>query len=269
MIFRNLFGSVAVAMLVSALPVSQAQAAPQILAVLETDVGVPFVCDQGICKAQLSTYCLQRERPAPTLGAVYVPAAAEDFTLTVNADSQSPIHHPASKHVSFIEARGFMAVAAVIREKDLKALGGTNAVIRVASNASMLPVPVPNDPNPLTEKEIAYATDSLRKHGNSIADQTPQASAARLLARVMQTLPVRGTVEDGAAGHLWQNEIGDDVPMDPIHQGGFTRARDAYQDCFAGSQATSFGGVRRCLEFKHDDLIRDINIDYWDSRVSG
>lgn len=31
----------------SFISIAQAQAAPQILAVLETDVGIPFICDQG------------------------------------------------------------------------------------------------------------------------------------------------------------------------------------------------------------------------------
>ncbi len=267
MSIQNLFISLVASVVFLNLSITSSQAAPQILAVLETDVGVPFVCDEGICKAHLSTYCLQRERPAPTMGAVYLPAAAEDFTLTVNVDSETPRDIAAHKHVTFIESRGFMAVAAVIFEKDLKALGGTDAVIKVASNASMLPKPVAGDPNPLSEKEIAYATNSLRAEGQKFADQTPQASAARLLARVMQTLPVRGQVPAGAGDRIWQNEIGDELPAGPLQRGGFTRARDAFQDCFSGSQSSAFGGVRNCLEYKHDGLIRDINIDYWDSRV--
>lgn len=267
--YRDIVASAVISAFLGITLFSQAQAAPQILAVLETDVGIPFVCDDGICTAQLSTYCLQRERPAPSMGAVYHPAAAEDFTLTVNSESDAPINHPAANHVTFVESRGFMSVAAVIFEKDLETLGGTNAVIRVAANASMLPEAVANDPNPLTEKEIAYATQSLRQQGNEIADQTPQASAALLLARVMQSLPLRGPVFDGAADQIWKNEIGDDIPAEPIKRGGFSRAKDAYKDCFTGSQSTAYGGVRRCLEYKHDDLIRDINIDYWDSRVSG
>ncbi|NQV99580.1 MAG: hypothetical protein HQ483_07770 [Rhodospirillales bacterium] len=266
--YRDLVASATASVLMGFLYVSPTLAAPQILAVLETDVGVPFVCNEGICKAQLSTYCLQRERPAPAMGAVYLPAVAEDFTLTVNADGSNPIDLPASSHVSFIESRGFMSVAAVILEKDLLKLGGTNAVIKVAANASMLPEPVANDPNPLTEQEIAFATGSLRQQGTAIADRTQQASAARLLARVMQSLPLQGPVYEGAGDTIWKKGIGDEMPSDPVRRGGFTRARDAYKDCFSGGPSNAFGGVRRCLEYKHDDLIRDINIDYWDSRVS-
>ncbi len=251
----------------SLVSVSPAQAAPQILAVLESDVGIPFVCDGGVCKADLSTYCLQRERPAPNMGTVYHPAAAEDFTLTVTADGKPAVDHPANRHVTFIESRGFMAVSAVILEKDLQALGSTKAVIKVATNASMLPQAEPNDPDPLTEQEIAYATQSLRKHGTAVADRTPQAAAAQLLARLMQSLPVRGTVPAGASRQIWQNEIGDDLPADDIKRGGFTRARGAYEDCFAGNRPQAYDSARRCLEFKHDDLIRDINIDFWDSKV--
>ncbi len=237
-------------------------AAPQILAVLATDVGVPFTCQDGLCKAELSTYCLQRDRPAPNLGTIYYPSAAEDFTLSVKMTSGETRDLPAAEHVTFVEARGFMAVSVFIEQAQLKRLGSLDATIRIGANASMLPAPVAGDPDPLSEKEIAYATGSLRQMGNDIVDNAPGARSARLLARVMNTLPARGAIAPGASNRLWQDAIGDDILGDT----GMDLSRKAYDRCFRGSMAHAYGGVRRCLEFRHDEFIRNMNVDYWEQQ---
>ena len=45
---------------------TQSKAAPQVLALLETDTPTALNCDAGVCKAEFTTYCLQRERDFPT-----------------------------------------------------------------------------------------------------------------------------------------------------------------------------------------------------------
>jgi len=262
--YRDLFRLFGVFLLSGIAFSPSAKAAPQILAVLATDTGIPFACEDGLCRAELSTYCLQRERPAPGAGTVYQPAAAEDFTLSVKTASGKINNHPADRHVVFIEARGFMAITAVIEERQLKRLGSLEATIQIGENASMLPTPVPGDPNPLTEKEIAYATGSLREHGQGIVDSKPQAFAARLLTRVMNSMPQRGPAQPGASERLWNDAIGDELPSNS----GFGQARKAYGECFSGAQSKAYGGVRRCLEFRHDEFIRGLNIDYWNAQPS-
>lgn len=259
---RYLFRFVSVFLFLTTFIAAPVNAAPQILAVLATDVGAPFVCEEGLCKAELSTYCLQRDRPAPNAGTVYHPAATEDFTLSVNLSSGDTRNLPASDHVAFLETRGFMAITVVIDEGELQKLGSLDASIRVGDHASMIPEPVPGDPNPLTEKEIAYATSSLRQMGNEIVDKKPSARSARLLTRVMNTMPSRGMVNPGDREQLWQNAIGDEYNDDT----GVGLSKKAYDQCFKGSQSYAFGGVRRCLEFRHDEFIRSLNVDYWDQQ---
>ncbi len=67
--------------LIAALASHGALAAPQILAVLGTDGAIPLICADGHCQADISTYCLQRDRLAPDYGTAYVPAATGSFTL--------------------------------------------------------------------------------------------------------------------------------------------------------------------------------------------
>ena len=244
-----------------------ANAAPQILAALPTSVGIPFTCREGQCQADLSTYCLQQDRPTPSHGAVYHPAAAEDFKLVIRTTAGSTTVN-AVPHVRFIESRGFMAVAAIIPEATLQDLGGTDAVITVGNAASLLPEPTRHDPNPLTEKEIAYVTKWRRDQGAGMVDVTPKAKAAQVLANVANRLPRRGATVPETLDGIWEQAIGDELGSAPaeIVTPALTRARLEFKNCRDGGARYSFGGVRRCLEYRHDDMIRDLNIDFWNSK---
>ena len=53
-----------------------AQAAPQILGLMASAEPVPMTCVDGTCTAELSSVCLQQQRPTPLTGTVYRPAKA-------------------------------------------------------------------------------------------------------------------------------------------------------------------------------------------------
>ncbi len=243
----------------------KADAAPQILAALPVESGIDLNCSGGICAAELSTYCLQRERPAPSMGTAYVPAKPEHFTLVLTNDEGAEVRLPAGDHMTFLEHRGFMAVAATIELGRMKALGATNAKLVVWQNASLIPVPEANDPNPLTDDEIAYVTDSLRQHGQSYVDKTTKAATAQLLAKLNSALPLDGAVEARNFDGMWKSAIGDELPLS-ADMPGLTGARDAFNECLDGTASYRLSGLKRCMDFQHDDLLRNLNIDYWQNQ---
>lgn len=247
-----------------------AEAAPQIIAVLPSDTGVPFACAEGVCRADLSTYCLQRERPAPKRGTAYLPAAAEDFKLEIETRAGTRVVD-AAPHVGFVESRGFMAIAAVIDAERLTALAGgkvVGAALRIGKAASLLPKPVAGDPNPLTEKEIAYVTKWRRQQGAEIVDAKPAARTARVLAGLANRLPLSGFADPARLEHIWKDAIGDEfgATTPAASEPGFLRAGVEYRRCAEGVARHSYGGLRNCLQYRHDDLIRDLNIEYWESK---
>jgi hypothetical protein len=244
---------------------NKAYAAPQILAALPAENGIALTCTQGICVAELSTYCLQRERPAPSMGTAYVPAKPEHFTLVLADDKGGEVRLPAGEHMRFTEHRGFMAVAASVELGRLKALGAQSAKLVVWQEASLLPVPEANDPNPLSDAEIAFATKSLRAHGQSYVDSKPQAASAQLLAKLNAALPADGPVTAKNFDGMWQNAIGDSVLLSANDQ-GLSGARDAFNECAGGKSTYRLSGLKRCLEFQHDDFLRNLNIDYWQNQ---
>ena len=80
--FTRLMFALTVAVLAFA-PGERVAAAPQVLAVLSSSSGIPFICSDGQCRAELSTYCLQKDRDPPRTGAAYQPASADDFALVI------------------------------------------------------------------------------------------------------------------------------------------------------------------------------------------
>ncbi|MEN8195700.1 MAG: hypothetical protein ABFS30_04185 [Pseudomonadota bacterium] len=82
-------------LLVAALPLAGAFAAPQILALLETDGPAPLICEDGKCSAEFSGFCLQKERPDPKYGTQYH-AEGGDLTLVVTDASMRATLQPPS-----------------------------------------------------------------------------------------------------------------------------------------------------------------------------
>lgn len=259
---RQFLFAAAVAVAFSFTP-HKADAAPQILAALPVESGIELTCTSGICVAELSTYCLQRERPAPSMGTAYVPAKPEHFTLVLADDKGAEVRVPAGQHMSFIEHRGFMAVAATIELGRLKALGASTAKLVVWQQASLIPVPEAGDPDPLTDDEIAFVTDSLRAHGKSYVDNKPQAATAQLLAKLNAALPADGPITAKNFDTMWQSAIGDELPLTG-DMPGLNGARDAFNDCVGGKSTHRLSGLKRCMDFQHDDMLRNLNIDYWE-----
>lgn len=244
---------------------SDARAAPQILAALPMESGIELTCSDGVCAAQLTTYCLQRERPAPTMGAAYVPATKEHFTLVLTNADGNEVRLPASEHMRFVENRGFMSVAASIELGRMNALGAQSAKIVVWEGASLIPVPEENDPNPLTEDEIEFVTNSLRDVGKDYVDNKPEAGTAQLLAQLNAALPSDGVVAANTFDGMWQNSIGDEIPL-PASGAILKGAQEAFEECSGRANTYMVGGLRRCLEFQHDNMIRNLNVDYWQNQ---
>ena len=252
--------------LLALLPFGGAQAAPQVLAALSSETGIPFTCDGADCRAELSTYCMLRNRPAPTLGHEYVPALPDSFALVVTDAQGRERSFRAGDHLRFFESRGFMSVAAQISQADLARLGAVKAVIRVGANAALLPMPTAGDANPLTEKEIAYATGSLREESARLVEQRAEAATTRVLAAVANHLPYGPEFDTGEFENL-VNKVIERIPAASPDIQGVGRARAEIGACTGEVRDMRFRLMRKCLEWKHDQLIRGLNVDYWESQT--
>ncbi|MBO6521944.1 MAG: hypothetical protein JJ900_18175 [Rhodospirillales bacterium] len=248
---------------VSASPV---QAAPQILAVMASLGPQQMNCAGSICTTSLSSYCLQRERDVPTTGQAYMPASDQQFSLVVIDGDGNERTVDASKHVEFRSVRGYSSVNATIGKAELAKLGGVSAKIVVAARAALVPEPVEGDPNPISAEELAYAAKSLREHGEEVVDAQPAAEAAAIVNRLAATIIPRMKADGESLEQLWRDVIDGLGPARPANAEGIRKARDIYDWCQGRMSYHSMGGIKSCLEFKHDEGIMRLNTDYWESQ---
>ncbi len=252
--------------LFAALAPHGALAAPQILAVLGTDGDIPLICADGVCQANISTYCLQRDRLTPDYGTAYVPAAAGSFTLVLRDADGGERRLPAAAHVAFAQSRSFTAISASLTEKALAGLGAVSAGLEMAADATLLPVPRAGDPDPLTPQEIAQAVGPMRSLGAQIVDADPDADAARVLAAMANRLPTLGRVDPGTRNALWR-QVTERARAAAPGSAGLRRAGSAYDACVEALGDYRFVSLRGCLELGHDQLMRDLNTGYWDAFI--
>jgi len=239
-------------------------AAPQVLAVLASEDGVSLTCADGVCEADLSTFCLQRARPAPDLGAEYLPAAPDQFTLVVVDASGRERRLPVSRHVRFSERRSFTAASAHLPESRLVELGAASARIEIGANASLVPVTVTGDRNPQSPAELRLATGSARAFGARIVDASPRGAAARLLGSMINGLPRKGPEDRSRYEALWDKAVGHGTAGPPDGP-GMRRARKDFDQCIRSLNDGGIFRLRGCLTVRHDKIMRDLSVKYWNA----
>ena len=241
-------------------------AAPQILAVMASLGPQPISCGSAICTTSFTSYCLQRERDVPITGQAYTPTHEKAFTLIIAREDGTEVKIPAMKNVAFTSARGYSSVRAIIPKDVITAHGGVSASIVAAAGASLMPEPTPGDENPISEAELAFATKSLREHGQDIVDAAPEAKAAQIVNRIAATIIPKMPASNEALEQLWHDVIDGIGTARPAGADAIHRARGIYEWCKGRTSYHSMGGIKSCLEFKHDDTIMKLNTDYWESQ---
>ncbi len=265
---KHLSGLLGTFAVLGALVVSPAFAAPQILAVMSPQAPQQLRCAGEMCTTDFSSYCLQRECDIPTAGHAYTPAANEQFTLILTYADGLERRLPASDAITFKSVRGYAAVRATLRAEKLASLDAVSAHLDVAPGAALVPVAVADDPNPISDAELAFATNSLRDHGGEIVDAQPAAQAATIVNRLATTIVPSMKLDQPALDRLWRDVIDDLGTMRPVGGDAIERARRIYDWCQGRTSYHSMGGIKSCLEYKHDDEIMRLNSDYWNGQPS-
>jgi hypothetical protein len=243
----------------------RASAAPQILGLLATMAPTPLTCDDGMCSAQFSAFCLQQHRKSPTAGTAYRPAEGTVLTLTYTGPDGVEKEIPAGHLVTVQAHREFHAVRISVPERDIHALGGNKAGITVGSLASLVPIAQPGDKLPLDSYEIAYITGPHRKAVEKFLDPETSVSA-QSVSRLISALP-RGKTTAARRSSLWRDVMGD-APTRTSHAGLLSAERD-YLYCKRWADTGRGYGLRDCLEEMHDYTTTGITKKAWDVSQPG
>jgi hypothetical protein len=248
--------------LAAALWASSVKAAPQALALVSTHGPIELICDNGECSIELTTFCLQKDRPAPEDGTAYEVAFGELRLEGITADGNRVTLDP-KQAFEFTTQRSFTAMRISLSDDVEGAENFTAIDMFVPENVALVPMAVAGDPTPLTEMEVAMIGQSLRPFGNQIMDRDPDSmGAARILNRTLNRLPRDGWADPAASQKAWEDAVGspDGQAASPE---GLYRAKRSFDLCEWGNGGNSWSSMRRCMELEHDQLIREKNSEFW------
>lgn len=254
-------GAVAATGLALAAP---AAAAPQVLGVVASIAPVPLACTGEVCTAQLSAFCLQRERDVPIERTAYRAALPQAFTLIATRADGTSIRLPADEQVGFASAFGYASVRITVPAELLSATEAVALAVEVAPGAAVVPVPVAGDPEPLSEEEIALATGPLRALASRHFDApSTMRDAAQMVEAMVNGLPRRFWERPDNRSVLWEQQVTPALQAAASPE-AVTVARDIYEECLP-----YIYGMRQCLELKHMNLLFEPNRAYWDEASPG
>jgi hypothetical protein len=246
----------------------RAMAATQILGLAATGGPVPLVCEDGRCAAEFSSFCLQRDRKGPNFEAQYRVGDGQDLTLVLIDDAGVERRLAAADLVTIKTARGYTAVIVSVAERDLAAFGATRAAIVVGERISLLPLPTADDPLPPEAEEIAYATGPARAVAADLFDgDDGKAGAARLLGRLINLAPARTRLSNDRRRELWRQVAGA-APDDAVGSAA-RHAAALFGACQRDIAEGRMFGLRDCLQGRHDELMIDLNLRYWNRLMPG
>jgi len=271
MAFRHRYGLLACGLGLLGLAASvAAQAAPQALALLETGDATSLVCDGGVCKAEFTTYCLQKERPLPAAGTAYELADGGGLRLVLTGADGSVRRVEAGPHIRIRTARaGHTAVAIEMPADVLARFAARRASIEVGARVTLAPVAMAGDDNPLTDEERRIAAGPLRAVGAKIVDRGERSvGEVRVLNRLVNAMPDTIDIEPGARTRLWNRALA--AGFDKAPAGDRTYAATEYAACWQ-DRVVELGGVsvRECLGRRHDRLMWDHGERYWKAVGAG
>ncbi len=249
-------------LLMATMPLAGAFAAPQILALLETDGPSPLICEDGKCSAEFSGFCLQKERPDPKYGARYR-AEGGDVTLVVTDASGATKRLPAGDYLDISTLRSYTAVRISLPESVMRELGAVSAALEIGERVALVPVESAGDKDPQTEADIAVALGPQRALGQKIMQQSAAESGAVVLtSKLINALPPGRTDDETRAG-LWDRAIAPNAATFPRES--VSRASSIYRRCLTKVEEGTFFTMRDCLEIGHDALMLDLNVKYWEA----
>lgn len=252
---RRLLPLSVLVLLFAGLPAA-ARAAPQALALVMTDVPVPVSCEGGVCRAVLTSFCLERERDTPAAGTAYRLAAGE-LTLVVRA-GDSVRRLLAGNLVRLAADRGSHAVVARLAHAVAPAWDGADLFLEVGRRVTLLPAAAEgaeaSDPS-----RLAALTGPLRAIGEQAVDLAdPEVDVVRLLGRAVSRLPAVGRGGIAQSEAVWRESVR------PLSGGaGRALAEDAYRTCRRKAEGGLYYSFRNCLVVAHDRLMARLNARYW------
>jgi hypothetical protein len=217
------------------------------------------------CTAELSTVCLQEHRPTPPTGTVYRPAKGTNIVLTVTGPDGVNRRLSVQAALSFISLRQYTAIKVSLPEAAVRRLGDGAARISVGPMASVIPVAIEGDSNPLSAGEIARYTGPLRVLAERAFERDgARVNATRILNQMVNRLPEDSDAGIDKAGSLWNQTVGKDATA-----GTRKFLKRAVENCRETLRTGVLPDLRSCLSYQHDYLAGENTTNGWQAMKPG
>ncbi len=245
-----------------------AHAAPQSLGLVATAQPVPMICDEGGCTAQLSSFCLQRERRPPGYRTPYHIAGGAGLWLHLTDADGRHRRVPAEGLARLVSSRGYAGIEASVSSVDMAALGAVEISVQVGNLVTLFPQSVADDPNPITAAEGAFATGPARHLAADIFDSPGAFSdTINILDRAINSVTTSSRLSDEGRRDLWSRVAGG-----PLEAAADKRTRGAaavFSACLEELRRWRVGGLRNCLAGRRDHLLIGANVRLWNRLAAG
>lgn len=241
-----------------------AAAAPQALAVAQTDIPVPLTCTDGICQAEFTSICLQERRASPRRGTVYRAVDSGPLRLVATLANGETVELPAGDSLEITALRSHIAVRMSLPQDVLRAVGAVEMAVAVGENLTILPESRIDDANPQSAQEIELAAGPLRQVAARVLRTAgARMDAAKVANRMINLLPPHGRAAQAERSTVWRRG-----QLPGMSDAGQSMARQAYDRCLA---LTEYGSdtLRSCLGSYHDTFVGKLNVRYWNALKTG
>jgi len=197
MAIRRTFVTLSVVLVACAFIAQEARADFQALGVVATNQPSSMDCQDGLCTAYLSTFCLEKDRPPPPNRTTYRPAEGTTITLIVETADGRTLRLAGNDWLRFETRTNYTGVLAITDETRTGKLDAVKISVDVSPLASLLPVVENGGDNPHSAAEVALAIGPYRQAAQHYFDKTaPRSEAVAFAADLINALPRSGNVAE-------------------------------------------------------------------------
>jgi hypothetical protein len=260
-----------------------ALAAPQALLVVAQNDAVAFQCDRAVCVAEVSTLCLQQERPSPEPGTVYRllrgDGAPADAALVGWTRSGTRVTL-SNEALNIRAARDHRAVRLEVPASLLEREGLSSLTLRLTDLAVLAPVATDGDAKPQRKADLDLALGAQRSVARRVIEHhAAEAGATAILRDMLNVLPRDRAVSKATRTAAFSAVVASRRARadGPVAVDALQAARTAVGICeYVPNRDAMFRGLRgdvshyrSCLNQQHDRLIMNINQRYWQDFEAG
>ncbi len=259
---RRLAGATAIASVLFLLP-DAASAAPQALGLVATQEAMPLQCDDGVCVAFLSSFCLEEERNPPESRTAYSPAEGSNIALIVETKGGRTVRLSGADYLSFNVRLDFTSILAKLPQSRVAGLSPTRISIHVGPLATLVPVPVPGDTDLHSADELKLVTGPYRKTGNRFFDEGGETGeTVSMMTQMINRMPRSGrATKEGRGGTLSLVLNGADGRASRV--GARERFQAIVEGCEGMLETTERMNMRACLTYRHEVMQTRTNRKFW------